>query len=81
MYDVKFSAVKVGSGFMESVGYESVRGVECLPWYHRNADYDEVVLIHGGNALSRPMPLGVIGHEPQGLHHGFGEKIASAQRP
>jgi homogentisate 1,2-dioxygenase len=55
--------------------FESVRGVERLPWYHRNADYDEVVLIHGGNALGRPMSIGVIAHEPQGLHHGFGEKL------
>ncbi|MDZ7630884.1 MAG: DUF3108 domain-containing protein [Gemmatimonadaceae bacterium] len=30
VYDVKFSAVKVGSGFMESVGYEPVRGVSAL---------------------------------------------------
>jgi hypothetical protein len=29
-YDVKFSAVKVGSGFMEAVGYENVRGVSTL---------------------------------------------------
>ncbi len=29
-YDVKFSAVKVGSGFMEAVGYEPVRGVSAL---------------------------------------------------
>ena len=29
-YDVKFSAVKVGSGFMEAAGYESVRGVSAL---------------------------------------------------
>ena len=29
-YDVKFSAVKVGSGFMEAVGYEPVRGVNAL---------------------------------------------------
>jgi len=29
-YDVKFSAVKVGSGFMETVGYENVRGVSAL---------------------------------------------------
>ncbi len=55
--------------------FETVRGVERLPWYHRNADYDEVALIHGGNALGRPMQAGVISHEPQGLHHGFGEKL------
>ncbi len=30
VYDVKFSAVKVGSGFMEAVGYEPVRGVNAL---------------------------------------------------
>ena len=30
VYDVKFSAVKVGSGFMESIGYEPVRGVDAL---------------------------------------------------
>ena len=30
VYDVKFSAVKVGSGFMEAVGYEPVRGVSAL---------------------------------------------------
>ncbi len=29
-YDVKFSAIKVGSGFMEAVGYEPVRGVSAL---------------------------------------------------
>ena len=29
-YDVKFSAVKVGSGFMEVVGYENVRGINAL---------------------------------------------------
>ncbi len=29
-YDVKFSAVKVGSGFMEAVGYEDVRGISAL---------------------------------------------------
>ena len=29
-YDVKFSAVRVGSGYMEAVGYEPVRGVSAL---------------------------------------------------
>lgn len=29
-YDVKFSAVKVGSGFMEAIEYEDVRGVNAL---------------------------------------------------
>ncbi len=30
VYDVKFSAVKVGSGYMEAVGYEPVRGFNAL---------------------------------------------------
>lgn len=30
VYDVKFSKVKVGSGFMEAVGYEPVRGTSAL---------------------------------------------------
>jgi Protein of unknown function (DUF3108) len=30
VYDVKFSAVKVGSGYMEAVGYEAVRGSQAL---------------------------------------------------
>ena len=30
VYDVKFSAVKVGSGFMEAVGYEPVRNIRAL---------------------------------------------------
>ena len=30
VFDVKFSAVKVGSGFMEAVGYEPVRGINAL---------------------------------------------------
>ena len=30
VYDVKFSAVKVGSGYMEAVGYEPVRGINAL---------------------------------------------------
>ncbi len=30
VYDVKFSAIKVGTGFMEAVGYEPVRGVNAL---------------------------------------------------
>ena len=29
-YDVKFSAVRVGSGYMEAVGYEPVRGTSAL---------------------------------------------------
>ncbi len=29
-YDVKFSAIQVGSGYMEAVGYDDVRGVNAL---------------------------------------------------
>jgi homogentisate 1,2-dioxygenase len=54
--------------------FESVSGVERIPWYHRNADYDEIALIHGGNSLGRPLKPGLISHDPQGIHHGFPER-------
>jgi homogentisate 1,2-dioxygenase len=54
--------------------FESVSGVERIPWYHRNADYDEIALIHGGNSLGRPLKAGLISHDPQGIHHGFPER-------
>lgn len=54
---------------------ETVHGVERLPFYHRNADYDEVALIHGGDMLGRPMVTGLITHEPQGIHHGLSERL------
>ncbi|MCV7032322.1 homogentisate 1,2-dioxygenase [Mycobacterium sherrisii] len=54
--------------------FESVHGVERIPWFHRNADYDEIALIHGGNSLGRPMKPGLISHDPQGIHHGFPDR-------
>lgn len=54
--------------------FESVEGVERIPWYHRNADYDEITLIHGGDSLGRPLKKGLIAHDPQGIHHGFPQR-------
>jgi homogentisate 1,2-dioxygenase len=54
--------------------FESVAGVERIPWFHRNADYDEIALIHGGNSLGRPMKEGLVSHDPQGIHHGFPDR-------
>jgi homogentisate 1,2-dioxygenase len=54
--------------------FESVEGVERIPWYHRNADYDEIALIHGGDSLGRPLKPGLISHDPQGIHHGFPQR-------
>jgi len=49
---------------------ETREGTERLPWYHRNADYDEVAFFHGGSFLGLPLPAGLLTHYPQGLHHG-----------
>lgn len=54
--------------------FESVRGVERIPWYHRNADYDEIAFIHGGDSLGRPLVKGLLSHDPQGIHHGFPDR-------
>ena len=54
--------------------FEGVKGVERIPWYHRNADYDEIALIHGGDSLGRPLKPGLISHDPQGIHHGFPQR-------
>lgn len=48
-------------------------GAERVPWYHRNADCDEVTFYHAGNFLGAPLPKGLIEHAPQGLHHGAPE--------
>lgn len=48
-------------------------GVERVPWYHRNADYDEVTFYHAGNFLGAPLPPGLVEHAPQGVHHGAPE--------
>lgn len=54
--------------------FESVRGTERLPFYHRNVDYDEITLVHGGRTMGRPMDAGLLTHDPQGIHHGFSER-------
>jgi homogentisate 1,2-dioxygenase len=50
--------------------FEGVTGAERLPYYHRNADYDEVAFFHDGALLGNPLPAGRLEHSPQGLHHG-----------
>jgi homogentisate 1,2-dioxygenase len=52
---------------------ERTPGVERLPYYHRNADYDEIAFFHGGSVLGAPLPRGLVTHSPQGLHHGVPE--------
>ena len=48
-------------------------GAERVPWYHRNADFDEVTFYHGGTFLGAPLPKGLVEHAPQGVHHGAPE--------
>jgi homogentisate 1,2-dioxygenase len=60
--------------------FESTVGVERIPWYHRNADYDEIALIHGGDSLGRPLKAGLISHDPQGIHHGFPQRARDKSR-
>jgi homogentisate 1,2-dioxygenase len=59
---------------------ESRPGTERLPWYHRNADYDEVALFHDGSLLGAPLKAGLITHSPQGLHHGPPKKARERSR-
>ncbi|MFE7215625.1 homogentisate 1,2-dioxygenase [Streptomyces sp. NPDC057611] len=59
---------------------ESAPGTERFPWYHRNADYDEIAFYHGGSVFGIPMPPGWISHAPQGMHHGAPEKARERSR-
>jgi len=59
---------------------EARRGVERVPVNHRNADYDEVIFVHGGNFLGAPLQIGMLEHDPQGLHHGAPEKVRELAR-
>lgn len=52
---------------------EGVPGTERIPWYHRNVDYDEIAFFHGGSLYGVPLPVGLISHAPQGIHHGAPE--------
>ncbi|WP_235737674.1 hypothetical protein [Nocardioides alcanivorans] len=59
---------------------EGKPGVERIPWYHRNVDYDEIAFYHGGSVFGVDMPAGLIGHAPQGLHHGIPERARERAR-
>lgn len=59
---------------------ESELDVERMPWFHRNADYDEFVFTHGGEVLGQPLPKGRCTLSPQGLHHGVSEAIREISR-
>lgn len=59
---------------------ETETGVERMPWYHRNVDYDEVIFTHGGEFMGRPLPKGRATLSPQGLHHGLPEMIRELSR-
>ncbi|MFR9750126.1 homogentisate 1,2-dioxygenase [Nocardia sp. 004] len=59
---------------------EGVPGVERLPWYHRNADFDEIAFYHAGNVFGVDMPVGLISHAPQGIHHGIPERARERSR-
>ncbi len=54
--------------------------VERLPWYHRNADYDEIVFQHGGDFMGAPIAKGRMQFSPQGLHHGISEAVREMTR-
>ena len=60
--------------------FEGEAGVERIPWYHRNTDYDELVFVHGGDFLGRPLPKGRCTLSPQGLHHGLPEAVRELSR-
>jgi homogentisate 1,2-dioxygenase len=60
--------------------FESIKGVERIPWFHRNADYDEIALIHGGKSLGRSLKAGLVSHDPQGIHHGFPDRARIKSR-
>ncbi|PYE19396.1 homogentisate 1,2-dioxygenase [Williamsia limnetica] len=59
---------------------EGKPGVERMPWYHRNVDYDEVAFYHGGNVFGIDMPAGLLSHAPQGIHHGAPEGARARAR-
>jgi homogentisate 1,2-dioxygenase len=59
---------------------ETREGAERVPCYHRNVDYDEVALFHGGTFLGMELPKGMITHAPQGLHHGAPEEVREHAR-
>jgi len=54
---------------------EMERDVNRLPWYHRNADYDEVGFVHAGSLMGAAMEPATMMYHPQGIHHGLGEEF------
>lgn len=59
---------------------EVQEGVERVPWYHRNVDYDEIAFYHGGEVFGVDLPAGLISHAPQGVHHGVSERVRKRAR-
>lgn len=59
---------------------EGKPGVERIPWYHRNADFDEIAFYHGGSVFGVEMPPALISHAPQGVHHGIPERARERAR-
>jgi len=59
---------------------EGKPGTERTPWYHRNVDFDEVAFYHGGHTFGVQMPLGLLSHAPQGIHHGAPERARQRAR-
>jgi homogentisate 1,2-dioxygenase len=59
---------------------EGRAGTERTPWYHRNVDFDEVAFYHGGHTFGVKMPLGLMSHAPQGIHHGAPERARERAR-
>jgi homogentisate 1,2-dioxygenase len=49
--------------------------VERLAQYHRNVDYDEIILVHGGTMFGTEVLLGSLWLNPQGIHHGPPEEL------
>lgn len=54
---------------------ESAPGVEPVPPYHRNVDYDELTFIHKGTALGMPVPPASFSLIPRGPHHGLPAQV------
>jgi homogentisate 1,2-dioxygenase len=72
------SAVLIGAVMPRP--FEQRPGVERVPPFHRNLDYDEFMFIHDGTALGVPVPKASIAHYPRGAHHGLPAAAAAKAR-
>jgi homogentisate 1,2-dioxygenase len=54
---------------------ESAPDAEPFPPYHRNMDYDEVLFMHRGTALTLEVVPASISLTPRGLHHGLPAEV------